>query len=397
VDKVVDTETQRQLRSRHEEKKRVRVANRWFAWARSHVGFILVVVLPTTFAAIYYGLIAAPVYMSTAQFMIKSATPSPTLSGVGQFLQSAGLTVSPNDAYAVDAYMTSRDALKELEKNNDIRSIYNRPEGDFIARFPNFWLFLYRTAFEYLYWHYWLWTEVDFDSTTNITTIYTYGFRSEDAQTVAEQLLSFGEQAVNRMNERAKVDVLRSLKEEVANLRERAAAIEIKITDFRNKDLILDPNQASTAATNLRATLESALVAARALLSQLQQTAPGSPQIASLRTRIASLEKEVSEQEHKDSGGTNTLAPKIQEYSLLLLEQQFVQQMLQAAVAAQEQAEVLLQQQMLYVDRIAEPLAADWPWYPYRLLDTLLTFVTALLIYGTGRMLNTAVREHIAD
>jgi hypothetical protein len=96
--------------------------------------------------------------MSTAQLMIKSATPSPALPGVGQFLQSAGLTVSPNDAYAVDAYMTSRDAVKDLEKNNDIRSIYNRPEGDFIAFYAFGQIALpHSLGYIYLGWFYHIW------------------------------------------------------------------------------------------------------------------------------------------------------------------------------------------------------------------------------------------------
>ena len=80
-------------------------------------------------------------------------------------------------------------------------SIYNRPEADFIARFPSFYNF-FRSSFEHLYWHYLSWIEVDFDSTTNITTIYAYAFRPADAHTVARQLLVLGEHAVNRMNDR---------------------------------------------------------------------------------------------------------------------------------------------------------------------------------------------------
>ena len=402
MNKVVNIEAQRQSRSLgvdageiHDAAAELELAKRWFVLARRHIGFILVVLLPTLFASTYYGLIAAPIYMSTAQFVVKNSSQSSSTSGFGQFLQSTGLAPSANDAYAVGAYVTSRNALAELEKNNEIRLIYNRPEADFITRFPNFYG-LFRSSFEYLFWHYLNWIEVDFDSTTNITTIYAYAFRTADAQAIALQLLSLSERAVNRMNERAKLDALRAVKEEVGHLQQRATAIESQITDFRNSELILDPNQASTAATTLRATLESALVGARALLGQLKQAAPGSPQISALRTRIRSLEDQVSEQERKGSGGVNTLAPKMSQYAVLLLQQQFAQQMLQAAVASLETAEVSVQLQQLYIERIAEPRPPDWPQYPYRLLDISLAFITALLIYGTGRILNSIVREHIS-
>jgi capsular polysaccharide transport system permease protein len=361
---------------------------------RKHLWLITSVVIPTLVAVVYYALIAAPIYVSSAQFIVKNSTQSSSLSGMGQFLQSVGVTVSASDAYSVDAYITSRDALAELEKRSDIRALYNRREADLVARFPNF-LELYRPAFEYLYWHYQNWIEVDFDSTTNITTVYAYAFRAEDARAVAAQLLVLSELAVNRLNDRVKADALRAMKDEVAHLQQRAEAVQAQITDFRNSQLILDPNQSSTAATTLRSTLESALVSARALLGQLQDSAPNSPQIAAMRARIKSLEDQVAEQEHKDAGGVNTLAPKVSQYDALLLQQQFAQQMLQAAVSSLETAEVNVQEQMLYVARIAEPNVPDWPQYPYRVVDILLVFVTALLIYGVGRILGSVVREHM--
>jgi capsular polysaccharide transport system permease protein len=185
------------------------------------------------------------------------------------------------------------------------------------------------------------------------------------------------------------------MKEEVSDLQRRAEAIQSQITDFRNSELILDPNQTSTAATTLRSTLESTLVAARALLDQLQQVAPGSPQIPALRTRIKALEDQVAHQERKDSGGANTLAPKISQYDTLLFQQKFAQQM-QAAVTSLEAAEVGVQQQLLYIERIAEPRIPDWPQNPYRLLDMLLTLVTALLIYGIGRIFYSIIKEHVS-
>lgn len=397
MDKLVVNAETLELRTQDAGNKRSsrRRWRHWFSSARRYAGFITFVIVPTMVAAVYYAFIAAPIYVSTAQFIVKNSSQGSS-SSMGQFLQSVGVTVSANDAYSVGAYITSRDVLAELEKNADIRAIYNRPGADLITRFPNF-LELYRPAFEYLYWHYLNWIEVDFDSTTYITTVYAYAFRPEDAHLVATQLLDLSERAVNLLNERVKNGMLRAIKDEVDHMRKRSEIIQAQITDFRNSQLILDPNQASAAATTLRSALESALVPARALLGQLQQTAPKSPQILALQMRIKSLEDQVSDQEHKDAGGVNSLAPKLSQYDALLLQQQFAQQMLHAAVAALGTAEVNVQQQLLYVARIAVPRVPDWPQYPYRFLYTMLVFVTALLIYGIARILGSIVREHMLD
>jgi capsular polysaccharide transport system permease protein len=192
------------------------------------------------------------------------------------------------------------------------------------------------------------------------------------------------------MNDKAHLDAFRAGRDEVNQLQQRATDIQAQITNFRDNELILNPNQTSTDATNLRMTLENALVSARALLDQLQGTAPSSPQIPGLKLRIKSLEDQVNEQDHKNSGGPQTLAPKISKYDALLLQQQFIQQMLQAAVSGLENAEVAAIQQTLYLQRISEPSIF------YRIINPLLIFITALLIYGTGRMVNSTIREHLS-
>jgi capsular polysaccharide transport system permease protein len=344
-------------------------------------------------ATIYYGLIAADIYVSSPQFVVKDTNQNAGLSGIGAFLQSTGLATSANDAYAVDAYLASRDALKELEKDPGIRVMYDRPEADFVARFPNL---IFGPSFENLYWHYSDWVDVEFDTTSNVTSVTVYGFRRDDVQAIANRLLALGETMVNRMNDRARYDTLRGARREVAQLQARAAAVQAQITQFRNDNLIIDPNQSSTESTSLLAALESNLASARAALSQLQQSAADSPQIPGLKSRINALESQIVQEERRSAGAGNTLAPKMAQYGDLLLQQQFIQQMLQSAVTSLEASEATVQQQQLYLERVAQPNLPDRPQYPYRLLDILITAITSLLVYGIGRMFTTAVLEHIA-
>ena len=363
-----------------------------FWWLRTHVGFLLVVVIPTVLATAYYGYFAAPVYISTTQYVVKTASQTASTPGIGTFFQSIGLAPSSSDAYAVAAYITSRDALAVLEKNTDIREIYNRPEADFIARFPNR---LFPGDFEHLFWHYLNWVDVSFDTTTNVTTATVYAFRSADAQMVAQQILALGEAAVNRMNERSSADVMSAASKEVDKLEGQLKTVEASITEFRNHEQLLDPTQTSLAATTMQATIETSLVAARALLAQVQQMTPGSLQIPGMRAQIQNLEKQAALEDAKNAGGPNTLAPKISVYQALQAQLTFIQQLLQTAVGYLDSTAIAVAQQRLYLERIAEPHLADIPQYPYRILDSFLVFVSALLVYAIGRTLTTAVKEHV--
>jgi capsular polysaccharide transport system permease protein len=52
-------------------------------WSRLPVGFLMVVVLPTMLAAIYYLLIATPLYVSEARFIVRASNQSqPSAIGV---------------------------------------------------------------------------------------------------------------------------------------------------------------------------------------------------------------------------------------------------------------------------------------------------------------------------
>jgi capsule polysaccharide export protein KpsE/RkpR len=149
-----------------------------WAWLRAHSGFTVIVVIPSLLGALYYFVIAAPIYASYAQFEVKEASQNTSLSGLGSFLQATGVTNVTNDAYTVDTYLQSRDALRELVKNPGIDKIYARPEADFLVHFPAFYM---PSSFEYLWWHYTWWTSADLNTDSNVTTLSVYAFRPKDA------------------------------------------------------------------------------------------------------------------------------------------------------------------------------------------------------------------------
>ncbi len=368
---------------------------RLIGYLRARPGFSLVVLLPSVLVAIYYAIFAADIYESEAQYVVKNTTQSTATSGLSSMLQGSGFGGS-SDSYTVAAYLLSRDALHSLEQSADIRSIYARPEArfDFVAKFPNL---LYRPSFENLFIHYGYWTEVDYDLQSGVSTLSVFAFRPDDAQLVATKLLDLSESLVNALNERARNDSLAAARLEVEHLQHEGGDIQKQITDFRFRELMIDPTASSTAALARLASMEADLVSTRGLLTQIQKASPQSPQIASLRQRIESLQQQVSAEEQRDSGGTQSLAPKMAEYEQLLNKQQFVQLMLQTSVSALETAEVTVQQQQLYIERVAAPNIPDRALYPYKLLDTLIAVITFLLIYAIGRLMVSVAKEHVSN
>lgn len=375
----------------------VRDGRHFFARAinvvRRYPGFFVVVVAPSIAATAFFGFIQSPIYTSTAEIMIKSPTQSSNLNGIGSFLQSAGITSTPSDSYTVNSYLVSRSVVKELEKDPGIRAIYSRPEADFIDRFPNFFM---HASFENLFSHYNNWVSITYDSNSNITTLAVKAFRPSDAQNLAQRLIALSELKVNEINDRVREHGLKQARIEVAQLQQKAAENEARITSFRTQASELDPNQASTQAVSLQSSLESELVSSRAALRQMQAAAPSSPMIPALQARVSALEAQARTELLKGTSGKDALAPKMAQYQQLTTQQQVLQQMLQSAVTAMEASAVSLQAQQIYIAPIAAPNAPDRGQSVYdRLLDILLSVSTFLLVYGIGRLLAAAVGDYV--
>src|SRR6202011_1755579 len=106
---------------------------------------------------------------------------------------STGLGRAVDDTAVVQDFIMSRDAVRKLEQQNDLRAIFGRPEGDFVTRFPGI---LMRSDFEALFRRYDLFVFVETDNTTGVVALRVKAYRPEDSQKVASALLSYSEQLV---------------------------------------------------------------------------------------------------------------------------------------------------------------------------------------------------------
>ena len=117
-------------------------------WGRYRL-FMVTVVLPMMIASGFLLFIAAPRYSSSASFIVRSADQNSTHDAMTSLAQSTGSTLASDETFAVSTYLQSRDVVDRLAKDDNLRAILSRPQGDFVFRYPTFWLpdnneFLYR-------------------------------------------------------------------------------------------------------------------------------------------------------------------------------------------------------------------------------------------------------------
>jgi capsular polysaccharide transport system permease protein len=371
---------------------RPQVASRFASFFRSlNIWFWAIVGLPTLLAGVYYFAIASDLYLSEVKFLVRGPAKTPT-SSLSAMLSSAAASMASEDTWAVHEYLLSRDAVRRLEREDDLRALLGRPEADFITRFPG--LLFWRSDFEALYKSYSRFVTVEIDSTSGVSTLQVKAYRPEDALRMAQALLGFSEQLVNTLNERARHDALSMFQREVDGMQRRIGDIQGQLTSYRLKEQMLDPKTASAGPLQLLAQMNGQLANAKAQLTEVLKNSPNSPQIPLVRTRIASLEKLIVEERAKVTGDSNSVATALSEYERLDVQRQLAEKQLASAFVSLEAARIEAQRQQLYLETIARPNLPDYPLYPRRAISFVTVVATCLLAYGIAWLLVASVREH---
>jgi capsular polysaccharide transport system permease protein len=363
-------------------------------WRRIAVG--VVVFLPTLLAAFYFTFVAADRYVSEAAFVVRSAAKPGMSSGLGSFLQLAGITRSQDDTFAVHEFMTSRDAVTQLEAMLPLRKMFGRQEADFVSAYPSF---LYGSSGEDLHAYFGRVISVSYSSTTGISKLQVDAFSPQDAQQIASKLLELSEALVNRMNQSIHEDAVGFAEQDVADAQDRLIHSQALVTAFRNRELTLDPDVGARTLAELTGKMSAELAVLRARIAELEAAAPQSPLLPGLRSRAAAIEAQLERegQQISASGDDSGIAQKMSEYESLMIAHEFANEDLGRALASLELARGEARKQQLFLERVVQPSLPDASNAPHRLKTIMAIFAANLILFLVGWFVWAGVREHAAS
>jgi capsular polysaccharide transport system permease protein len=354
--------------------------------------FLLSVVLPTLLAMIYYGLIASDVYISESHFVIRSSKSQPSSSGLGAFLQGTGLSHSLDDANAVNDFMLSRDALSQLNEQLDLARSFSSSKVD---RFSRFGGLDWDTSFEALHRYYEKKVTIKVDTASSIATLEIRAFSAEEAYQINAMLLDMSEKLVNKLNERARQDMIRFAATEVAQAEAQAKAAGLALASYRTRKGVFDPTLQSRLQLQQVTKLQDELIAGKTQYAQILFVSPNNPQLQVLKKRNATLQGEMEAETAKVlASADGSFSKKAVEYERLVLEQTFADKQLTVVLASLEQARNEAQRKQLYLARIVQPHKPDVAVEPRRLRMVLATFALGMIAWGVLTIIIAGVREH---
>jgi capsular polysaccharide transport system permease protein len=362
--------------------------------------FLLTVAAPTLLAIIYFGLIASDIYISESHFVVRSQQRQQSSSGLTTALlmasgsgAGAALARSLEDTYNVQDFMLSRDALQRLNDQLHLDAAYGSSKVDIFRRFAG--LAWWNNSFEDFYLHYQKFVDVQLvDSTSPVSVLEVRAFTAEDAYRINEMLLQMSEELINRINERARQDLIRFASIEVEEAERKAKAAALTLSNYRKKNVVVNPESQSGLHLQSITRLQENLVAIKAQLAQIHDSAPQSPIIPSLKKRAETIQAEIDAEMAKVAGGSLSLTDKAAEYERLSLERSFAEKQLENALTALDKARSDAQRQQLYLDRISQPNKPDKAMEPRRIRAVIATFILGMITWGVLSLLVAGVREH---
>ncbi|HJV25548.1 MAG TPA: hypothetical protein VJ673_07665 [Aromatoleum sp.] len=352
--------------------------------------FLFTTLIPTLITSLYFGLIASDVYISESRFVVRSPERQ-TASPLGLMFKSAGFTRAEDDAYAVQDFILSRDALKALDNELNIKNAFSSPRIDLFSRFG---ALDWDKSFEAFHLYYQKKVNIQFDPASSIATLTTKAYSADQAFAINQRLVELAEELVNNINGRGRQDMIKFATEEVGDARKKAQAAALALARYRDSQGVIDPEKQSAIGLQQAAKLQSDLIETRSQLAQLERLASNNPQIPVLRQRVQLIQRELDSENARVAGGHRSLAGKAAEYQRLTLEKEFADKLLASSMNTLELARTEAQRKQLYLERVVQPSNPDEAMEPLRLRNVFAVFVLGLTTWGILSMLIAGIKDH---
>jgi capsular polysaccharide transport system permease protein len=367
--------------------------DRFESYRLHRISFLLMVVVPTLVACLYYGLWAADQYAAEVRFGVRQ-TQEPNVSDDLLTMMANGLAVgtSGQEPYLVANYIHSLNLVEDLDRQIGLREIYSKPAADRFTRFDP------RGSNEKL-WSYWRsMVIVTTDRLSGLVTVRALAFTPDDAVTIVRAIQANAERIVDQTAQRIRGDALRLAEEELARARQRYVDSLLALRRVREGAQTVDPEKAiEETATTLTGAIREKLGLERDLAFNMRVVSSSAPQIQVLNQRIRAVDEQIAALDRSLTSrdeADRTAADVISRFEERELTRRFSERLMEITQSSYERARVEEARQHTYLTSFVEPVRPDQAEYPRRARSIALFAVLALVIWMITLILVAAVKDH---
>ena len=338
--------------------------------------FLALVLIPNLLSILYFGLVASPVYTSSASLIV--VNPKQNGPSLSSLLSGASGDSSEQGGYILKSYFKSWDAFRNVEQRQQLAAHFR--QGDPVSRFGGL-ISLFRTDDVALWRYFQRQLDVTIDQKSGIVSLDVDAYDPAYAVTLARALLGDAVRHMDAMNAQQERDYIRS-----ALARKTAAEQALQndlaaLARYRSRTGTYDPKElylSNLALMNSLAMKETDLKSQR---DAIRGSTPGNPQADTLGTAMASVRGDIE----TTRKGFPTMARASSEYEKLLVSRDNDITLLGQANMALHEAQASAEKNRYYLNVISNPSEPGFPESPQRLLWIGGIFLVTLLFWGLLR------------
>ncbi len=362
--------------------------------------FLLLVILPTILAGVYFYKYASPQYVSEAHFIIQgNAEPQADLLGTLTGIPGAGGSIM--DAMVIKDYLLSADFLHDIKPVVNVREHFSDSAIDFYARLPP-------DATQEDLLEYWQGVaEVEYDLSVGISTIKMTGFNPETSRLLVTSALKRSELLVNELSDILRTDALKLAEQETAASERALAEIRTETTKFREKQDVLDPGaqagsrieREEAAGLNMVSKLRVDLSQAEAELAQVSTfMQPQALKVKALQGKVNALRQQIAKEQtvtaKQGKGKSTQVAVQLSKYTELQSKLAFAEQLYRSRLESLERVRIEHLRKHRYLTVTVQANLPDAAIKPDKAAGVLTVFLLSFLFWGIGSLSIATIRDH---
>lgn len=367
--------------------------------------FLICVIAPLVATWFYITQVATQQYSASFSYVMQGSGGS-----AGTANSDGTVSTSPTSAgasmaemmvanFMVSDYLSSPQAITDIEQKLDLRAMFSQSRIDRLARLPE-------DASQETLARYWQGQiSTNFDMMTGLTTVTIRAFSPEDAQALAAEMVVLSENLINELNLRPLADSVTFLEGQVAASVKRLQAARDAVQAFRSKYLSIDPAAEASMTDLLVGKLTDQYVSVTTqiavLSSQLTEDAPSVTQLerqaAAIADEIVKARQRVAQSsaELSNISSPASYAAQLQEFQNLQLELTIATSNYQSTEAALNAAKQRLSQQHFYVLTYVQPSAPQTSNYPDLFRALVIVLAVSLCFWIVSTLVALSLRDHL--
>lgn len=356
--------------------------------------YISFVVIPTIIVSLYYLLLASPRYESTAIISLKqnSSVTSEGTTPTGLF--GGGGYQSYTNSYLLIDYIKSAQMLSHLQKDLDIKEMYQNRKIDFISR-------LSKNADNIDFLNYYdKMVTLAYNEQSNAITINAQGYSAKQAQKVLKNIVKQSQNVIDYISHTLARNRMKFNLEQLDIMKKKALDAQDRVIEFQNKRGIVDPESSVKSKNHIITQLKEDLSETETQLTNLRSYMnPNSTEIKALEQKALALKTQIDNEKNEflkenPNSKKSELGDLVSNYQWLKLNAEFAMTEYQSALQSFENAKTDSQNQQSYLVNVVKPTLPDAPKYPRVIYNLITFFIILSSLYGLGRMIITIIIEN---